>query len=103
MKKTLTVVALLALFSCVDKREESPKEETATPISTDNKQVIVYTTADSSDYRLSATDTLQFTELTQPLETQICVFVDPTKTFQTYLGTGAALTDASAEVYAKLP
>src|SRR5215510_16588603 len=39
----------------------------------------------------------------QPLETQICVFVDPSKTFQTFLGVGGALTDASAETFAKLP
>src|SRR4029079_9654038 len=39
----------------------------------------------------------------QPLETQVCVFVDPAKTFQTILGIGGALTDASAETFAKLP
>jgi len=30
------------------------------------------------------------------------VFVDPTKTFQTFLGIGGALTDAAAETFAKL-
>src|ERR1700745_737385 len=39
----------------------------------------------------------------QPLETQVCVFVDPTKRSQTILGIGGALTDASAETFAKLP
>ena len=39
----------------------------------------------------------------QPLETQICIFVNPNKKFQTYLGIGGAITDASAEVFAKLP
>ncbi len=38
----------------------------------------------------------------QPVETQICVFVDPTKQFQEYFGIGAALTDASAETFAKV-
>src|SRR5262249_48103462 len=38
-----------------------------------------------------------------PLETQVCVFVDPTRTFQTHLGIGGALTDAAAETFAKLP
>jgi glucosylceramidase len=51
--------------------------------------------------RLTKTDNLQFTDLNQPLETQLCVFVNPTKTFQTYLGIGVAITDASA-VFAKL-
>jgi glucosylceramidase len=39
----------------------------------------------------------------QPLETQFCVFVDPSKTFQDFIGIGGALTDASAETFAKLP
>src|ERR1700752_388016 len=67
------------------------------------KQVSVYTTADKTDYRISATDTLSFKAVGQPKETQICVFVDPSKQFQTFLGIGAALTDASAETFAMLP
>ncbi len=39
----------------------------------------------------------------QPKETQTCVFVDPTRRFQTFLGIGGALTDASAETFAMLP
>jgi glucosylceramidase len=65
--------------------------------------VAVYTTADKTDHRLSPTATANFKPMGQPLETQICVFVDPTKTFQTFLGIGGALTDASAETFAKLP
>jgi glucosylceramidase len=66
------------------------------------KKVTVYTTADSSIFKLSVTDTLSFTNLAQPKETQICVFVEPAKTFQNFLGIGGALTDASAETFAKL-
>ena len=73
------------------------------PSHTTGKKVIVYTTADNSKYRLTITDTLKFTTFAQPLETEPCVFVDPTKTFQTFVGIGAALTDASAETFAKLP
>jgi len=65
--------------------------------------IAVYTTADQTQYRLSATDTLAFTQMGQPLETQICVFVDPSKRAQTIVGIGGALTDASAETYARLP
>ena len=65
--------------------------------------VAVYTTAEKSDYRISATDSLAFKPLGQPLETQVCVFVDPAKTFQTHLGIGGALTDAAAETFASLP
>ena len=46
---------------------------------------------------------MSFKPLAQPLETQICVFVDPARTFQTHLGIGGALTDAAAETFAKLP
>src|SRR2546426_8196603 len=77
--------------------------EISEPLSIEGREVAVYTTADNSNYRLSATDTLAFKHLGQPLETQICVFVDPTKTFQTILGIGGALTDAAAETFAKLP
>jgi len=67
------------------------------------KQVTVYTTADRSDLRLRRTDTVAFKSVGQPKETQICVFVDPSRQFQTFLGIGGALTDASAETFAKLP
>jgi glucosylceramidase len=39
---------------------------------------------------------------TQPIESEISVFVNPTAKFQPILGFGAAITDASAEVYAKM-
>ena len=71
--------------------------------SAEGRRVSVYTTAEKTDYRISPTDTLTFKHLGQPLETQVCVFVDPSKTYQTHLGIGGALTDASAETFAKLP
>ena len=69
-----------------------------------DKKVKLYTTADTANYRLSLiSDTMVFRNMGQPFENQVCVFVDPDKKFQTYFGTGAALTDASAETFAKLP
>src|SRR4030088_3303594 len=68
----------------------------------EGRDVTVYTTADKSDYRISKTDNIAFQRMGQPLETQVCVFVDPARTFQTILGIGGALTDASAETFAKL-
>ncbi|MGY2132204.1 glycoside hydrolase family 30 protein [Hymenobacter sp. HD11105] len=67
------------------------------------KKALVYTTAANTQLRLAAGETLAFKPEAQPLETQVCVFVDPTKTFQTMLGIGGALTDAAAETFAKLP
>ncbi len=63
----------------------------------------IFTTADSTNLKLSANGTAMFEVMTQPLETQTCIFIDPNKTFQTFLGIGGALTDASAETFAKLP
>jgi glucosylceramidase len=69
-----------------------------------NHSVTVYTTAENTEYRITKTaDNLAFTDFGQPNEGQVCVFVDPTHSFQTILGIGGALTDASAETFAKLP
>jgi glucosylceramidase len=71
--------------------------------STTGKQVTIYTTAAKTAYRISRTDTLAFKPMGQPKETQICVFVDPDRQFQSFLGIGGALTDASAETFTLLP
>lgn len=68
-----------------------------------NKMVTVYTSAEGTDLRLTKTADLAFTEQKQSLESQVSIFVYPEKTFQTFLGIGGAITDASAEVFAKLP
>ena len=62
----------------------------------------VHTTADGSSDRLALTSSTLFTSGQQPPEGDISVFVDPKKTYQTLLGIGGAITDASAEVFAKL-
>jgi glucosylceramidase len=77
--------------------------EVSKPLTSQKREITVHTTAANTNHRLSPTDTLTFKPMGQPLETQICVFVDPSKTFQTILGIGGALTDASAETFAKLP
>jgi glucosylceramidase len=82
--------------------QSRPSPATKQP-SLDGKNVAVYTTAQNTNLRLTATDTLTFKHLGQPLETQVCVFVDPTETFQTHLGIGGALTDAAAETFARVP
>ena len=71
--------------------------------SLNGKRARVYTTAANTQQRISLTDTLSFRPVGQPKETQVCVFVDPRRQFQTFLGIGGALTDAAAEVFAMLP
>ncbi|WP_136480738.1 glycoside hydrolase family 30 protein [Cognatitamlana onchidii] len=67
-----------------------------------NKSIQVYTTAEDTDLRLTPTGTLKFNPTEQPLETEVAIFVNTKKTFQKFLGIGGAITDASAEVFAKL-
>ncbi|HMR84086.1 MAG TPA: hypothetical protein PKE30_13180, partial [Niabella sp.] len=107
MKKILVLVFITGALSCnegaINESKESKAAAVPGNISLDNKKITVYTTADSTDLRLSTSDTASFTAMGQPLESQVCVFVDPDKTFQTFVGIGAALTDASAETFYKLP
>ncbi|MBI5370659.1 MAG: glycoside hydrolase family 30 protein [Sphingobacteriales bacterium] len=104
IKNACLLMLVAGAMACTDTKEKTEATNAApASFSTDGKKVITYTTADSSDYRLSLTDTLVFADKGQPFENEITVFVDPGKTFQTYFGTGAALTDASAETFYKLP
>ena len=98
MKNIITPAIILLLSNNV----YSQKIKSGTFRSSD-KKIIVYTTAQNTNNRLTSTDTLQFTYMGQPKETQPCVFIDPSKTFQTFIGIGGALTDASAETFAMLP
>jgi glucosylceramidase len=101
MKITLPVFLGLLLFSCSEKKENETNKPAS--VSVDGKKVLVYTTADSTNYRLSPTDTASFSDKPQPFENEVIVFVDPAKTFQTFFGIGGAITDASAETFYKLP
>ena len=74
-----------------------------TTYSAAGKKAQVFTTAQGTDQRLAAGTALSFQAAPQPVETQVCVFVDPSHSFQTLLGIGGALTDASAETFFKLP
>ncbi|HEX3101158.1 MAG TPA: glycoside hydrolase family 30 protein, partial [Pyrinomonadaceae bacterium] len=73
------------------------------PFPVEGRDLTIYTTAKDTDLRISMTGTAKFKPLSQPLESQISVFVDPSKTFQSFMGIGGALTDAAAETFAKLP
>jgi glucosylceramidase len=100
MKATISVLILLIACSAFSQQKNKMQTKSFSVI---GKTVMVYTSADSTNLRITNTDNLKFSVLKQPFETQTCVFVDPNKTFQTFLGIGGAITDASAEVFAKLP
>lgn len=91
---TISVLSLLVIGCSVNEQQGS---------SIEGKKVLIYTTASNTDLRMALTGTKSFEPAEQAIESEVSVFVNPNKTFQTFLGIGAALTDASAEVFAKLP
>ncbi len=107
MQKLLLILIILPFLTSTQAQQKkviikagqalSKKEYNST-----NKSVMVYTTADKTNLRISETEKLQFTPFKQALETEVFVLVDPSKTFQSFLGIGGAFTDASAETFAKL-
>jgi glucosylceramidase len=71
-------------------------------IKSDSLKIKVYTTSSLSDIKLQLTGEARFSEFSQPLETEASIYVNTAKQYQTFLGIGAALTDASAETFYKL-
>lgn len=88
---------LLRCSSPTQEEESVEKKSVQRPIN-----AVVYTTGKDTDLRLTKTQELSFIKGEQPLETQLSIFVNPDKEFQTFVGIGGAITDASAEVFAKL-
>ncbi|SFQ05288.1 glycoside hydrolase family 30 protein [Hymenobacter arizonensis] len=100
---SLSLLLLSALGLGTASAQKAAKTASPTPYSAKGKTAKIYATAANTNLRLSAAGDLTFQAAEQPLETQVCVFVDPGHTFQTMLGIGGALTDAAAETFAKLP
>jgi len=99
MKTFLTTLSLFAiLFGC---STSSHINDSLPPYSI-NSEVKLYTTASNTDLRLTLTENLKFKETPQPIESEVSVFVNPQKQYQSFIGIGGAITDASAEVFAKL-
>lgn len=98
----LLSIGILAVF--LSHCTPPPQKQSVSSFAAANiREAYQYTTADSTTLRLSLSDTLSFIPYAQPLETEISIFIDPSQTFQTLLGIGGAITDASAETFAKLP
>ena len=102
-KLTLTGLASIFLFSCTLKQEEAQPSKVEPFLKPQPNSAVIYTTAKDTDMRLEQSGTYQFEAGEQPLETELSLFVNPEKTFQTFVGIGGAITDASAQVFAKLP
>jgi glucosylceramidase len=105
---SIILIFCLLIYGCGQKNEgsllqEGLQTEQASSFSMLGKKVSIVTTASNTDLRLSSTGTREFSTAQQPLESEISIFINPNKTFQHFLGIGGAITDASAEVFAKLP
>jgi glucosylceramidase len=106
MKKIIPfLLTFPVFFSCIQQQNDgkSPKAKVDHSFALDKKKITVYTTALGSNLRLSNAGSLSITDLPQPLETEVCIFVDPAKTFQSIMGIGGSITDAVAETFSKLP
>ncbi len=108
--KIATLFICIALVSCAEVQNSEVTKEVKDKIPSDSsitsvfgKESIVYTTASETNLRLTETAKTSFNGAKQPLENEVSVFVNSRKSFQTLLGIGGAITDASAEVFAQLP
>lgn len=100
MKRFIPLLAI-PLLACMQPGEKTDltmkRDEMA-----EGKKASIYTTAKDTDLRLNKSGSVQFKKAKQALETENSIFVNPNKTFQTFIGIGGAITDSSAEVFAKL-
>lgn len=97
---SVILVVFLLIVGCTPVVE---KPTVVQAFSTEGKEVKIYTTSKDTDLRLSPSGETSFEAANQAREDEVSIFVNPEKTFQTFWGIGGSLTDASAEVFAKLP
>jgi len=94
MKKTMiSSIALIALMA-------APVQGAS---GNSRTHVELYLTAKDTGQRLAKAGEAELAESAPAVEKEEYIFVDPTKTFQSVVGIGGALTDASAETFYKLP
>jgi len=92
---SLTVMLLVAIVFAGYSKTVLPEKE---PV-----KALVYLTAKGTNELLSKQESAAFFDFPQPTESIPCIYVDNSKTFQTIVGIGGALTDASGETFFKLP
>ncbi|MGB0431656.1 MAG: glycosyl hydrolase, partial [Bacteroidia bacterium] len=112
MIKYLMVVTVLMAAACSPKKTNSNQTETVIEKNTETvktaefdaegKTVVLYNTSANLLNKLEKSTISGFTNAPQAREDEISVFINPEKQFQTHVGIGGAITDASAEVFAKL-
>lgn len=95
MTKTIYLVLATLFLTQFPHQENKQSTLNGTPVK-------IFTTAKNTQLRLSEENSSQFDDASPITEKKAYIFLDDTHTFQTMLGIGGAITDASAEVFAKL-
>ena len=100
------VTTILISFSCQNSHHNSHHDGHISKViksdSIIHNEVKIYCTSKDTQERLTESESVYFESATQPLETEVSVFVNTSKKFQEYIGIGGAITDASSEVFASL-
>ena len=99
INKILIAPILLLQLGCSSSKVADNSNVSA---SKSNKKIEVYTTAENTNLRLSLSNNLILNSTSQQTNSPVLITIDSKKTDQTFLGIGGAITDASAEVFAKL-
>ncbi len=96
MKKFLFFTLAIAIFACIGKAKAGVVDE-------EQKVSLYISSKDSLKLAQVWHDTLALKPSCQPAETECFVYVDTLHKFQKLVGIGGAITDATAETFAKLP
>jgi len=91
--RLLAVILLITFATVVSRAAAGPSPS----------HVEVYVTAKGTEQRLAKTTEAELATCPPLTEKEEYIFADPSKTYQTVIGIGGALTDASAETFYKLP
>ena len=103
--KTIQFIGLLLFVCCISIKATSQNSQKNNAVKVLNLKTIktaVYTTAHHTNFKLTVSDSLKFQGIEQPLETDASIVVNPSEEFQTFIGIGGAITDASAETFYNL-
>jgi glucosylceramidase len=99
MKQTRFLM-LLTFFSVSAFSQTKYENKNKQTFTANGKSISLYVTAESTGQKLSQAAKVELTK--GNLESDVYVYVNPLKTYQKLIGIGGAITDASAEVFAKL-
>jgi len=103
MRSKIFLIVLFLVVSCAKK--ETNENAKNTTVNETKKTVYngkVHTTTALDDTKLKYTGDLTFNDFKQPLETEVSVYINPSIEHQTFMGIGAALSDAAAETFYSL-